>query len=75
MRTVRPERFVLWGRAMGLPCGGLTQKERRDGRLRRAGDVEWDGRMKVGTPTLNDSDKKHALLDVEGEPSGVTTPA
>ncbi len=75
MRMVGPEGFVLWGRAMGLPCGGLTRKERRDRRFRRVGDIEWDGGIKVGTPMPNDRDYKHALLDVEGGPSGITIPA
>ncbi len=70
-----PEGFVLWGRAMGLTLGGLTHKERRGGGFRRAGDVERDGGIKIRTPTLNDSDDKHALLGVDRQPSGVMTPA
>ncbi|SJL18596.1 uncharacterized protein ARMOST_22193 [Armillaria ostoyae] len=67
--------FLLRGGALALSWGGLTRKERRDGGSRRAGDVERDGGIKIGTSTPNDSDDKHTLLDIEGGPSGAMNSA
>ncbi|SJL03262.1 uncharacterized protein ARMOST_06614 [Armillaria ostoyae] len=62
--------FLLQGGALALSWGGLTWKERRDGGSRRAGDVERDSRIKIGTLMLNDSSDKYIILDIEGGPSG-----
>ncbi len=67
--------FLLRGGALELSWGGHTRKERRDRGSRRAGDVERDGRIKIGTSTPNDSDDEHTLLDIEGGPSGAMNSA
>lgn len=36
------------------------------------GEGEQDGRIKIRTPTANDSDDEHALLGIEGGLLGVT---
>ncbi len=75
LRTTRimtrgPGGFILWGMALVLSCGVLTRKEVKDGGSRRAGDVEQDGGMKIGMPTANDSDDKHAILSIKGRHDG-----
>ncbi|PBK62357.1 hypothetical protein ARMSODRAFT_980814 [Armillaria solidipes] len=52
--------------ALALLWGGLTWKEKRNGRYRRAGDVERDGGEKITMPMPNDSNDEHALLGIEG---------
>ncbi|PBK78635.1 hypothetical protein ARMSODRAFT_968719 [Armillaria solidipes] len=54
------------GVALALLWGGLTWKEKRNGRYRGAGDVERDGGEKITTPTPNNSNDEHALLGIEG---------
>ncbi|KAK0231669.1 hypothetical protein EDD85DRAFT_956464 [Armillaria nabsnona] len=67
--------FLLRGGALALSWGGLTREERRDGGSRRARDVKRDGGIKIRTPTPNNSDNEHTLLEIEGGPSGTMNSA
>lgn len=52
---------ILQGRALVLLRGGLTQKERGDKGCRRAGDIERDSGIKIGTPMPNESNDELVL--------------
>lgn len=54
---------------------GLTQKEKRDGGLRRAGDIERGGAPKIRIPTMNNDGDNYADSGIEGGPSGTPNAA
>lgn len=54
---------------------GLTWKEKRDGGLRRVGDIERGGAPKIGILTMNDDGDNYANSGVKGGPSGALNAA
>ncbi len=48
------------------------EQEMVEGARWRAGEIEEEGRMKIGTPTMNDDDDDQALFGFEGRLEGTT---
>ncbi len=70
--TMEVGEAILQCSALGVSRRGLLEQERVEGAHWRAGEIKEDGRMKIGTPTMNDNDNDQALLGLAGRLKGTT---